>query len=84
MNALAWDQILLIIGLIVAGIVLVIARRPLFALWTSATEEWLPSYNSRSPHAPSPLYFGMLGALLIMLGVLIAIAHAAPGLPIFI
>ena len=84
MNGLTWDQILSIIGLVVAGVALVIVRRPLFAFWISAVEEWLPSYNSRSPLAPSPLYFGMLGALLIMLGVLIAIAHAAPGLPIFI
>ncbi|MEL0625599.1 hypothetical protein V6245_01440 [Salinibacterium amurskyense] len=84
MNGLTWDQILLIIGLIVAGILLVIARRPLFALWTVATEEWLPNHISRSPLAPSPLYFGMLGTLLIILGVLIAVAHAAPGLPIFL
>ncbi|MBH0082109.1 hypothetical protein [Salinibacterium sp. SWN167] len=79
MNGLAWDQLLLIIGLIVAGVALVVVRRPLFAFWISAVEDWLPRYNPHSPLAPSPLYIGMLGALLIILGVLTAIAHAAPG-----
>ena len=42
MNGLAWDQLLLIIGLIVAGVALVVVRRPLFAFWISAVEDWLP------------------------------------------
>ncbi|MGJ8720732.1 MAG: hypothetical protein ACSHW9_02695, partial [Salinibacterium amurskyense] len=84
MNGLAWDQILLVIGLVLTGIVLIVARRPIFDLVMWDLEDWLPGHNPYSRLRPSPLFFGALGVLLIAAGILAAVSLAVPGFTLFV